>query len=238
MVVDLSKTKIVIWITALILTGAIANAQRSSELSAVLPNSRTLAIQSKVDNLFEAGSYERAFFLYRHDLAPLGDKYAQYMVGFMYRSGIGVEEDLIVASAWYRLAAERGTPEFVAVRDRLLLNMEAAQRRRSDADYLTLRLKYCDLAVLMSAIRRSMEELDVRTGSRIPGASGPLTVIDVRRGTVQSGEEYYGAQRKQLVLRVKLLQEVGGFQDMNTDPDTINLRELERRVLERIEQGG
>ena len=237
MVADLSRPNTLIWIAVLIFTSATANAQRSSALSADLPDSRTMALQNKVDRLFGAGNFERAFFLYRYDLAPLGDKYAQYMVGFLYLSGMGVEKDSTIASAWYRLAAERGTPEFVAVRDRLLRDLNDEQRRRSDDYYRELRLEYCDLAVLMSSIRRSIEEFDARTGSRVPGAnSGPLTVIDVQRGTVVSGEEYYGMQRKRLELRVKLLQEAGDFHDMETDPDKINLRELERRVQERIAQ--
>lgn len=237
MVVELNRAKTIIWIAVLVLTGAIANAQRASELSAVLPNSRTLAIQNKVDKLFESGSYERAFFLYRNDLAPRGDKYAQYMVGFMHLSGMGVREDPTIASAWYRLAAERGTPEFVAVRDRLLQDMDGEQRRRSDAYYFELRRKYCDLAVLLSSIKNDIRELGLKTGSRISGTTSPLTVIDVRHGTVQSGEEYYGLKRKQLEFRVKLLQETGGFRDMTADLEKIDWDELERRVQERIEQG-
>ncbi|MCH8277932.1 MAG: SEL1-like repeat protein, partial [Proteobacteria bacterium] len=105
----MSRPNTLIWIAVLIFTSATANAQRSSALSADLPDSRTMALQNKVDRLFGAGNFERAFFLYRYDLAPLGDKYAQYMVGFLYLSGMGVEKDSTIASAWYRLAAERGT---------------------------------------------------------------------------------------------------------------------------------
>lgn len=221
----------------LILTSATANAQRSSALSADLLNSRTIAIQKKVDKLFDAGNFERAFFLYRHDLAPVGDKYAQYMVGFMYLTGMGVAEDPTVASAWYRLAAERGTPEFVAVRDRLLRNMNDEERRRSDAVYFELRLEYCDLAVLLSSIKRDLEEIGSRTGSRLSGSSSPLMIVDARRGPVQTGENYFGRKLKEIEDRVKLLRVTGGFQELASDPEKIDWDELERRVRERIAQG-
>ena len=51
------------------------------------PNKRVIKSQEKVDALFEKGDYERAAFIYREELAPLGDKYAQYMIGYMYLTG-------------------------------------------------------------------------------------------------------------------------------------------------------
>jgi len=222
---------------AFISMAGIAHAQRSSELSDDLPDSRTMAIQDKVDALFDAGEFRRAFFIYRNELAPLGDKYAQYMVGYMYLTGMGVDEDPIVASAWYRLAAERGTREFVAVRDQLLLKMSEDEVRRSDEEYIALRLEYCDLAVLLSSIKRNMKELTERTGSRVRGESSPVTVIQNRQGTVRSGSSYYGDIRDRLEARVLLLIELGDFRDMDADPDLINIHDLEIRVRERIEFG-
>ena len=37
-------------------------------------------------------------FIYREELAPLGDKYAQYMIGYMHEHGKGVDKDPAVAS--------------------------------------------------------------------------------------------------------------------------------------------
>ncbi len=54
-------------------------------------------MQRKVDQLFERGDYERAYFIYRNELAPAGDKYAQYMVGFMHLTGMGIDEDPVAA---------------------------------------------------------------------------------------------------------------------------------------------
>ncbi len=194
-----------------------------------------MATQDKVDRLFEAEKFERAFFIYRNELAPIGDKYAQYMVGYMLSTGTGVEEDPIAASAWYRLAAERGTREFVAVRDQQLRNLNENEIRRSDAEFFRLRLEYCDLAVLLSSVKRNLKEVEAKTGSRIQGGSNALTVVEQGGGRVRSGSEYYGVIRAQLEDRLKLMQEIGGFEDMETDPEQVNLRELERRVMEKIE---
>ena len=224
---------------ALLLASDPAYSQRSSELSDDLPDSRTMATQDKVDALFNKGDFERAFFIYRNELAPIGDKYAQYMVGYMYLTGLtglSVEEDPIAASSWYRLSAERGTAEFVAVRDRLMRSMNEDELRLSDSQYEQLRFEYCDLAVLLTSIKRNFKELKTITitGSRIQGESNAMMAIDSRGSLVRSGAEHYGLIHAQLEDRLKLMQEIGGFQDMETDPGKVNLRELERNVKERI----
>jgi TPR repeat protein len=221
-------------LSTLLLASGPASSQRSSELSADLPDSLTMATQDKVDKLFDAGEFERAFFIYKNELAPVGDKYAQYMVGYMYLTGMGIEEDLIAASAWYRLSAERGTREFVTVRDQLLRKMSEDEIVRSNAEYFQLRLKYCDLAVLLSSIKRNLNDVEAKTGSRIQGDSSVLTVIEAGGGRTRSGSEYYGLLLSQLRDRLELIQEIGEFEEMETDPERVNLRELERRVNERI----
>ena len=218
---------------ALLLASDFAWSQRSSELSADLPDTRTMAMQDKVARLFDAGDFERAFFIYRNELAPIGDKYAQYMVGYMYLTGTGIKEDPVSASAWYRLAAERGTPEFIAVRDQLLSSLNNDQMRRSDVEYIQLRMDYCDLAVLLSAVKRNLKEVESQTGSRLQGGSNAVMIVEPD-GRVRSGSEYYGSLHAQMEDRLKLMQEIGNFEDMQTDPEQVNLRELERRVREHI----
>jgi TPR repeat protein len=155
------------------------------------------------------------------------------MVGYMYLTGMGIEEDPVLASAWYRLAAERGTPEFIAVRDQLLRSLNRDQMRRSDVEYIQLRMDYCDLAVLLSAVKRNLKEVESRTGSRLQGGSNAVMIVEVD-GRIRSGSEYYGSLRAQMEDRLKLMQEIGNFEDMQTDPAKVNLRELERRVREHI----
>ena len=193
-----------------------------------------MAVQDKVDKLFNAGDFKRAFFIYRNELAPIGDKYAQYMVGYMYQTGMGIEKDRVTASAWYRLAAERGTPEFMAVRDQALRKLDDTEIRYSTARYKELRASYCDLAVLLTSVKRDHKELEGMTGSRIQSSSSAMTVIDTDRGTIRSGSDYYGQIRRELEFRVKLLVELGEFEDIETDLEKINIRDIEHRVNERI----
>lgn len=194
-----------------------------------------MAVQEKVDKLFSAGDFKRAFFIFKNELAPIGDKYAQYMVGYMYENGMGIEEDRITALAWYRLAAERGNPQFMAIRDQALRKLGDSEIRDSNARYQELRASYCDIAVLLSSIKRDHEELAGRTGSRLQGTSIPLTILHGNRGTARSGSAYYGQIRRQLEFRVKLLVELGEFENIETDIDKIDIRDIERQVRERIE---
>lgn len=55
----------------------------------------------------------------RELLARLGSAQAQYRLGAMYDTGEGMPRDLVMASAWYNLAAARGMPEARQARDRL-----------------------------------------------------------------------------------------------------------------------
>ncbi len=222
-------------IAALICLSVASHAQRSSELSADLPITSTLAVQDKVEKLFDAGHYERAYFIYRNELSPLGDKYAQYMVGFMYQSGLGVDEDAISAGAWYQLSAERGTREFVAVRDRYLQTMDEEDVARSRALHKELRLKYCDLAVLLSSIKRDVRELRNISGSRLGGQVSPMVTIRNRSNQFVSGSDYYGSIREDVERRLTLLKEVGDFEDIDVDADRLNIGALEERVLQHIE---
>ena len=219
----------------LLFASQIAHSQRSSELSADLPDSRTMAVQQKVEGLFVAGNFNRAFFIYRNGLAPLGDKYAQYMVGYMLEYGMGVDEDDVSASAWYRLAAERGTAEFMAVSEQVMRHMSDAELRRSDVAYSNLRLQYSDLAVLLASIKRDFQELSVKTGSRLGSDTGPVTIVETRSGRTRSGADFYGTVRRQLQDRLKLLIEIGEFEGIEDDPARLNIRELERLVVERIQ---
>jgi TPR repeat protein len=225
----------ILLVAALLGVSATCFAQRYSELSADLPDSRTMAVQDKVERIFDAGDYERAFFIYRNELAPLGDKYAQYMVGFMFHTGLGVEEDSVSAAAWYQLSAERGTREFVVVRDRLLHVMDQDDAELSRVMYRELRLRYCDLAVLLSSIKRNTKDLQGKTGSRIGGQSSPVTVIESRASSYSSASDYYGNIEKELKARMLLLKEIGDFADLETDLGRVNIHDLERRVQQYIE---
>ena len=113
--------------------------------------------------------------------------------------------------------------------------MDDTEIQYSNARYKELRAQYCDLAVLLSSIKRDHKELEGRTGSRIQSSSSAMTVFETSRGTVRSGSDYYGKIQRQLEFRVKLLAELGDFDDLETDIEKINIRDIEHRVKERIE---
>ena len=224
-------------VSALVLFAHPAAGQKASELSADLPDPQVLRIQQKVERLFVADEYERAFFIYVNELAPIGDKYAQYMVGFMHETGLGTSKDVIEASAWYRLSAERDTPEFVQIRDKMMGALDDTERAASDAKYASLRRIYGDLAVLMTSIKRDNEQLTAVTGSRLAGSSGaPVTMIDPHSGRTRIRADYHRDVEKRMHERIAMLIELGGFEELGDDPSKVNLRELERLVNARLDE--
>lgn len=194
-----------------------------------------MRIQEKVDVLFDQGEYVRALFIYRNELAPLGDKYAQYMIGYMYLTGTGVEESPIVASAWYRLAAERSNSQFVAVRDQLLANLSEFERGRSDELYLQLRRQYSDVVILLELIRADVEAVATRTGSRISERRGPMTIVAPRSGYGISGDEYYGQIQKRTKVRIEFVARELGLTGSKLTAEDLDVDELEKLVQRHVE---
>ncbi len=98
----LSKKLTVFLFLLLGLQMSVAVAQDTNSFPSVRLNSKTLEVQNQADEVFDRRAYDRAYFIFRNELATIGDKYGQYMVGFMYVTGKGVEED--------RVALSRGAP--------------------------------------------------------------------------------------------------------------------------------
>ena len=168
-------------------------------------DNRTRAIQESVESIYSAGDYERALVIYEGDLAPIGDKYAQYMVGYMHLNAEGVPRDPVEALAWYRLAAERGTPQMVEVRDRLAAALTPAQTAASDRVFVDLWRRMSDRVLLVELIRRDMDVLRRQTGSRIPGsrAASPLQILRPDGETVDPN--FYREVRARLQARIDYL---------------------------------
>lgn len=196
-----------------------APARSNNGISAGVPDSRVLNLHAKVDELFERGETGRAYFIYRNELVPLGDKYAQYMVGYMHLTGLATSRDRVAASAWYRLAAERGTPEFVALRDRLLAELTDEQRHASDSLYTELRREYCDLAILLASIKQLYAE---------------AIAARERRRNDHDGADDSDPVRRELARQLETLKKLGGFRGMETDPGRVSIDEIERLVTRRI----
>jgi TPR repeat protein len=193
-------------------------------------DSRTLRVQEKVENLFVAGEYERAYTIYRHDLAPIGDKYAQYMVGFMLLEGLGVDQDPLLASAWYRLAAERASSEFLLERDRLLSGMSEANRVRSDHLYTELREQYSDAVLLLKLIRDDYRMLSTITGSRTAGGASPVVSVDVRTGESMAASERVRMIQSRIESRLAFMAKTLAMNEIQLDAEDLDFEALQAQV--------
>ncbi len=225
------KFQTIAW--AIVLLAVAVQAEDSARTSAQSIDSRTLSVQDKVEELFERGEFERAYNIYRNDLAPVGDKYAQYMVGYMHLMGLGVREDVVDASAWYRLAAERGYPEFVAVRNQVLQSLEDDELLRSDQVFIELRRNYSDVVLTIGLLRKDLEDTSGRvTGSRLSGRSGAVTIVNPNSGVGMSGDNFYRKREVRMKDYLATLTERLGVDREGEEIDDELLDELQVLVDE------
>ena len=193
-------------------------------------NKRTLDTQERVEALYDSGEYKRALFIYEKELAPLGDKYAQYMVGYMHLNAQSVLQDSVSALAWYRIAAERGEPVLRQARDELIESMTAPEIAVSNRIFLDLWQSIGDTRLIMELIREDMNTLKRRSGSRIRRAptSGPALIYR------PSGEllppNYYRDVRVRLETRLNFLEIKVEIKDVDVESDDEALKLLEQQV--------
>ena len=76
--------------------------------------------------------------------ARYADKLSQLSIGLMYLNGQGVKKDPVTAFAWIAIAAERKYPEFLATRDRVWGQLDAAQRAQAKVLVADLYVTYGD----------------------------------------------------------------------------------------------
>ena len=192
-------------------------------------NQRTRTIQDRVEAIYAAGDHERALLIYEKDLAPLGDKYAQYMVGYMHLHGEGTDQDRATALAWFRLAAERGEPLLLRIRDEVIQQMSPVEVSASDYIYLELWKEIGDHALIMDLIREDMEILRAQTGTRIPGGTGTGSAVIFRPSGEPVGPNFYRDVRTRLDARIAYL-------DARVEiSDDIIAEELERIKIQEAE---
>lgn len=210
-----------------------AFAQESSTQGAGVVNAKTRSVQAKAEELYDRGEYKRAHFIYQKELAPIGDKYAQYMLGWMYAEGQWVDEDLVIASAWYRLAAERGSPEFVIVRDEVLGQLDDEDLARSDEAYLNLCSQYADIVLRMRHVREYYESVtEGTTGSRITVSSAPVTIVTGAGGPGMSGDAYYAGVLRGMQKHLDHITRVLEIEPIDAEHLSLSkLSRLEREVM-------
>ncbi|MEM7432415.1 MAG: SEL1-like repeat protein [Pseudomonadota bacterium] len=183
------------------------------------PDGKLIAVQEKVADLFEQGDYQRALLIYRHELAPGGDKFAQYMVGYMFHSGRGVEPNVVEASAWYRLAAERGEASFVRLHEELWDSLTEAQRDSAALRHANLAAELGDRAVLHRLVEKDLLLLRTRNANQMV----------IQTGFGQAPTEPLSAYRRashRLLQRITYLERDLGDDVAATDTDRQALAEL------------
>ena len=191
---------------------------------------RTIEIQKRVDELFAAGEFKRALFIYEKELAPRGDKYAQYMVGYMHLKGQSVPQDKVTALAWYRLAAERGNEVLEQARDELAESMTQAEINASNRIFLGLLQKIGDTRLIMALIQRDMNTLKGRTGTHIQGSNVGGRVVIVRPSGRIEDPNFYRNLRLRLEARLNYLETNVEISDIDLESDDNEIRMFEKQV--------
>ena len=90
---------------------------------------------------YEQGDYERAFALLK-DTAAQGMKRSQYILGFMFMKGEGVDKNMLFGLAWMGLATESGNEEWQEAYDRFYGSLSDAQRSMVDDKVEEYRRKF------------------------------------------------------------------------------------------------
>lgn len=211
-----------------------AMAEGFSQFPGALADARTLDAQEQVESIYEAKEYERALLIYKEELAPIGDKYAQYMVGYMHLRGQGVEKSRPAALAWYRLAAERREPAILQARDSLFHRMSQEEIVESNRIFVELWRELGDNKLVLDLIRQDLKVLQARTGSRIANSStSPITIVDVRRGD-SSGDAYYDRVRRRVAMRMDFLDSNVEIVDLDLRDELAVSKSLELEIREEM----
>jgi hypothetical protein len=195
---------------------------------------RTLRLQERVEELYKAGDFRRALLIYENDLAPTGDKYAQYMVGYMHLNGQGTTADRAEAMAWYRLASERDDSVLDKARDELAVAMSPADLTASNQIFVELWKTIGDSRLIMELIQSDMSILRARTGSRIPGSIATSPSLIYRPTGELVGPGYYREVRIRLQARLNYLETEVTVIDIAMDSDNEDLRMLEQQIKEEL----
>jgi TPR repeat protein len=221
---------------AVVSVAAPSLAQEYRQFPGAQTDSRTLRIQERVERIFSSGDYGRALLIYEKELAPLGDKYAQYMVGFMHLTGKGVEENPAEALAWYRLAAERREAPFVKARDALRESLEPGALERSDARFAELWQRYGDRKLLLDLINSDLEVLArgaAPAGGTQAGKVGPGMPLAAGYSGNETNDDYLRRVRARLVERLQYLSSTNDAAEARVDDPAV-VERLESEVRQEL----
>jgi hypothetical protein len=196
-----------------------------------LPDLRILEAQAKADELFEKGDYQRAYFIFHKELVPIGDKYAQYMVGYMNIVGKGVPRDYIAGSAWYRLAAERGEPSFTRVRDEVMGQFSDELQIQSDEKYAELRLDYSDAMIIAAYIEADLDLIS----RHLQNATLSNDLVDTQNSPAADRAQLVEEAQQRMQSRLQFLSDEIASGRPIAAAEIARIREVEERVQAAIQ---
>lgn len=139
---------------------------------------------------YQAGDYGRALEHFR-TASRYADKASQGMVAEMLWQGRGLPVDRALAYAWADLAAERGYPTFLRLREQYWRQLSEEDRARALRDGPALLPEYADAVakprmarfLIRAEQRRKRSSLSVGRprAIRVPGPGGGMVSIPVHR---------------------------------------------------------
>ena len=91
--------------------------------------------------MYESGEYEKAFAMLKKTAAQ-GMKSSQYVLGFMFMKGQGIDKNLLFGLAWMGLATEAKNDEWQQTFDRFYNTLNAAQQSMLDDKIEEYRKKF------------------------------------------------------------------------------------------------
>ncbi len=98
--------------------------------------------------------------------ARYADKYSQHRLSMLYWHGVGVDADRVEAYIWADLAAERGYPQFLAVREKMWGELTPQQQAEVPQRGLAFFKEYADSAAKPRFERALAQGKRQMTGSR------------------------------------------------------------------------
>ena len=179
---------------------------------------------------YERGDFGEALKLFRKS-AYYGDKPSQGMVGQMLWKGEGESADPALAYAWMDLAAERGYPTFVGLRENFWSQMDEKTRESSIAQGQAVYARYGDEVAkprMESQLRRGRTKV---TGSRagfvgnlkilVPGPTGEWTWVrgqDIYEPRLWQSYEYWQWQDETWRKSPRGVVEIGPLSSADASP--------------------
>jgi uncharacterized protein len=115
------------------------------------------------------------------------DKYSQHRLSLLYWHGVGVTADRVMAYVWADLAAERGYPQFLAIRETMWRELTPAQQAEVPERGRRIVDEYADIVAKPRFERALAQGKRQRTGSRTGFDAGVLIA------TVGAGNQLFGS---------------------------------------------